>query len=160
SRNGGWGGVGVDNIFYYLNNIPFAAYWGLVGPPAEDVTARCLLVLGQLGGTVARGEFLSRGGGDIRSTQRAGGGWCGRWGLNYIYGTWSSLCALNACGVDRDSAEIRKAVRWLISIQNADGGWGEDGASYKLEYRGHEAATSTSSQTAWALLGLMACGEI
>jgi squalene-hopene/tetraprenyl-beta-curcumene cyclase len=79
--------------------------------------------------------------------------------LNYIYGTWSVLCALNACGVDRASPEIRRAVAWLVSIQNDDGGWGEDGTSYKLDYRGHEPAASTASQTAWALLGLMACGE-
>jgi squalene-hopene/tetraprenyl-beta-curcumene cyclase len=80
--------------------------------------------------------------------------------LNYIYGTWSSLCALNACGVDHASAEIRKAVDWLIAIQNPDGGWGEDGSSYRLDYRGHEPAASTASQTAWALLGLMASGKV
>ena len=80
--------------------------------------------------------------------------------MNYIYGTWSALCALNAAHVPHDAPEIRKATNWLISIQNSDGGWGEDGTSYKLDYRGHEAAPSTASQTAWALLGLMAAGEI
>ena len=79
--------------------------------------------------------------------------------MNYIYGTWSVLCALNAAGIDHGSPEIRKAVEWLLAIQNPDGGWGEDGASYKLDYRGYEAAPSTASQTAWALLGLMAIGE-
>ncbi|HME28632.1 MAG TPA: squalene--hopene cyclase [Pseudolabrys sp.] len=160
SRNGGWAAFDVDNIYDYLNNIPFADHGALIDPPTEDVTARCVSMLAQLGETLARSESLARGVAYLCSTQRPEGSWYGRWGLNYIYGTWSSLCALNACGVDRDSSEIRKAVRWLISIQNADGGWGEDGASYKLEYRGHEAATSTSSQTAWALLALMACGEI
>ena len=96
----------------------------------------------------------------LRRTQLADGSWYGRWGMNYIYGTWSVLCALNAAGVAHDAPEIRKAVDWLARIQNADGGWGEDGASYKLDYRGYEAAPSTASQTAWALLGLMAAGEV
>jgi squalene-hopene/tetraprenyl-beta-curcumene cyclase len=80
--------------------------------------------------------------------------------MNYIYGTWSALSALNAAGVDSQSPTIRRAVAWLTSIQNADGGWGEDGESYKLDYAGYEPAPSTASQTAWALLGLMAAGEI
>ena len=90
----------------------------------------------------------------IRRDQLPEGSWYGRWGMNYIYGTWSVLCALNAAGVDRDDPMVRKAVNWLVAIQNEDGGWGEDGASYKLDYKGYEAATSTASQTAWALLGL------
>jgi len=80
--------------------------------------------------------------------------------MNYIYGTWSVLCALNVVGLDRDAPEMRKAVEWLETIQNDDGGWGEDGASYKLDYRGYERARSTASQTAWALLGVMAAGEV
>ena len=80
--------------------------------------------------------------------------------MNYIYGTWSVLCALNAAGVDHAAPMMRKAVDWLLAIQNADGGWGEDGASYKLDYQGYEPAPSTASQTAWALLGLMAAGEV
>jgi squalene-hopene/tetraprenyl-beta-curcumene cyclase len=79
--------------------------------------------------------------------------------MNYIYGTWSVLCALNAAGLDHKSPEIRKAVEWLTAIQNPDGGWGEDATSYKLDYHGYESAPSTVSQTAWALLGLMAAGE-
>jgi squalene-hopene/tetraprenyl-beta-curcumene cyclase len=117
-------------------------------------------MLAQLGETPDRSESLSRGVDYLLSTQLQDGSWYGRWGLNYIYGTWSTLCALNACGIDHNSAEIRKAVNWLVSIQNPDGGWGEDGTSYKLDYRGHEPAASTSSQTAWALLGLMAVGGI
>jgi squalene-hopene/tetraprenyl-beta-curcumene cyclase len=117
-------------------------------------------MLAQLGETPDRSESLSRGVDYLLSTQLQDGSWYGRWGLNYIYGTWSTLCAFNACGLDHNSAEIRKAVNWLVSIQNLDGGWGEDGSSYKLDYRGHEPAASTSSQTAWALLGLMAVGEI
>ena len=160
SRNGGWAAFDVDNVFHYLNNIPFADHGALIDPPTEDVTARCVSMLAQLGETVDDSEALSRGVAYLRETQLADGSWYGRWGLNYIYGTWSTLCALNACGVDRSSAEIRKAVDWLVSIQNDDGGWGEYGSSYKLDYRGHEPAASTSSQTAWALLGLMAVGEI
>jgi squalene-hopene/tetraprenyl-beta-curcumene cyclase len=80
--------------------------------------------------------------------------------MNYIYGTWSVLCAFNAAGIDPATPPVQKAVHWLLSIQNEDGGWGEDGDSYKLAYRGYEPAPSTASQTAWALLGLMAAGEI
>jgi squalene-hopene/tetraprenyl-beta-curcumene cyclase len=80
--------------------------------------------------------------------------------MNFIYGTWSVLCALNVLGLDQKSPEVRRAVDWLAKIQNPDGGWGEDGTSYKLEYHGYEAAPSTASQTAWALLALMAAGAV
>jgi len=160
SGNGGWAAFDVDNTYDYLNNIPFADHGALIDPPTEDVTARCVSMLAQLGETRDNSEALARGVDYLVRTQTRDGSWYGRWGLNYIYGTWSSLCALNACGVDPQSAEIRKAVNWLIAIQNPDGGWGEDGSSYKLAYRGHEPADSTASQTAWALLGLMASGEI
>ena len=95
----------------------------------------------------------------LRRTQRPDGSWYGRWGMNYIYGTWSVLCALNAAGVRPDAPIVRKARDWLISIQNADGGWGEDGTSYRLDYRGLQPAPSTASQTAWALIGLIAAGS-
>jgi squalene-hopene/tetraprenyl-beta-curcumene cyclase len=158
SRNGGWGAFDVDNDFQYLNNIPFADHGALLDPPTEDVTGRCLSMLTQLGekqGSVVIDQAIAY----LRRTQLAEGSWYGRWGMNYIYGTWSVLCALNAAGVEPDDPMIRKAVDWLKSIQNPDGGWGEDGTSYKLDYRGYEAAPSTSSQTAWALIGLMAVGE-
>jgi squalene-hopene/tetraprenyl-beta-curcumene cyclase len=160
SRNGGWAAFDVDNTYDYLNNIPFADHGALIDPPTEDVTARCVSMLAQLGETLDQSRSLARGVEYLIGTQTKDGSWYGRWGLNYVYGTWSALCALNACGIDHGSAEIDKAVNWLISIQNPDGGWGEDGTSYKLDYRGHEAASSTSSQTAWALLGLMACGKV
>ena len=160
SHNGGWAAFDVDNVYDYLNNIPFADHGALIDPPTEDVTARCVSMLAQLGETIDQSTSLSRGVAYLLGTQTKDGSWYGRWGLNYIYGTWSTLCALNACGIDHGSSEIRKAANWLVSIQNADGGWGEDGASYKLDYRGHEPAASTSSQTAWALLGLIAAGEI
>jgi squalene-hopene/tetraprenyl-beta-curcumene cyclase len=160
SENGAWGAFDADNEFYYLNNIPFADHGALLDPPTEDVTARCLSMLAQFGETAASSKSMARGIDYLRRTQLAEGSWYGRWGMNYIYGTWSVLCALNAAGVDHGAPEMRKAAGWLISIQNDDGGWGEDGTSYKLDYRGYERAPSTASQTAWALLGLMATGDI
>ncbi len=158
SKNGAWGAFDADNEYYYLNNIPFADHGALLDPPTEDVSARCLSMLGQLGDTTS--DTVKRGVDYLRRTQLADGSWYGRWGMNYIYGTWSVLCALNAVGVDHNAPEIRKAVDWLVAIQNEDGGWGEDGSSYKLDYHGYEKAPSTASQTAWALLGLMAAGEV
>ncbi|HLZ02419.1 MAG TPA: squalene--hopene cyclase [Bradyrhizobium sp.] len=159
SDDGGWAAFDANNFEYYLNNIPFSDHGALLDPPTEDVTARCLSMLAQLGETrdnpkVAAGiEYLRR-------TQLSEGSWYGRWGMNYIYGTWSVLCALKAVGVDHQDPMIRRAVAWLESIQNEDGGWGEDAVSYRLDYRGLERAPTTASQTAWALLGLMAAGEV
>jgi squalene-hopene/tetraprenyl-beta-curcumene cyclase len=160
SANGAWGAFDADNEFYYLNNIPFADHGALLDPPTEDVTARCLSMLAQFGETAANSEAVRRAIDYLRRTQLAEGSWYGRWGMNYIYGTWSVLCALNAAGVDHAAPEMRNAANWLIAIQNDDGGWGEDGASYKLDYKGYERAPSTASQTAWALLGLMASGDV
>jgi squalene-hopene/tetraprenyl-beta-curcumene cyclase len=157
SGNGGWGAFDADNEYYYLNNIPFADHGALLDPPTEDVSARCLSMLAQLGDTES--PAVKRAIAYLRQTQRSDGSWFGRWGINYIYGTWSVLCALNAAGFHRDAPEMRKAVDWLAAIQNEDGGWGEDGSSYKLDYHGYEQAPSTASQTAWALLGFMAAGD-
>jgi squalene-hopene/tetraprenyl-beta-curcumene cyclase len=159
SRNGGWASFDIDNTHEYLNNIPFADHGALVDPPTEDVAARCLSALAQLGAK-PDDPALQRGVAYLLGEQLDDGSWYGRWGLNYIYGTWSVLCAINAAGLPHDHPAMRKAANWLISIQNEDGGWGEDGNSYKLVYMGHEKAPSTASQTAWALMGLMAAGEV
>jgi len=159
SENGGWGAFDADNVYYYLNNIPFADHGALLDPPTDDVSGRCIGMLAQLGETedhpaVHRGiEFLKR-------SQLADGSWFGRWGVNYIYGTWSALAGLNAAGLAHGHPMIRRAVHWLVEIQNKDGGWGEDCASYRLDYSGYHHAPSTASQTAWALLALMAAGEV
>ena len=158
SSNGGWGSFDVDNNKHYLDSIPFADHGALLDPPTTDVTARCVGMLAQLGysrddPSVARGiEFLIR-------EQEEDGSWYGRWGTNYVYGTWSALTALNAVGEDPASPHIRRAVQWLERRQRDDGGWGEDGATYWPDRRA-EAKASTPSQTAWAVLGLMAAGEV
>ncbi len=149
----------VDNTYYYLNNIPFSDHGALLDPPTEDVTgalradARAAWRDTGFKPGAAAGHRLS----GEHSCRTAAGMAAG--GMNYIYGTWSVLCALNAAGIGHQAPEMRKAADWLIRIQNQDGGWGEDGASYKLDYKGYETAPSTSSQTAWALLALMAAGE-
>ena len=158
SKNGGWAAFDADNTRTYLNHIPFADHGALLDPPTVDVTARCVSFLAQLGHgrdhpAIARGlAYLLR-------EQEPDGSWFGRWGTNYIYGTWSALCAFNAYGEDREAPHIRRAVAWLEARQRADDGWGEDAATY-WEDRRAECKASTPSQTAWALLGLMAAGEV
>jgi squalene-hopene/tetraprenyl-beta-curcumene cyclase len=160
SEDGGWGAFDADNTYHYLNNIPFADHGALLDPPTADLTARCVSMLAQLDEDLPTSPELSRGVAWLMHDQREDGSWFGRWGMNYIYGTWSALSALNAAGVDGEAPAVRKAVSWLQRIQNPDGGWGEDGLSYDLDYQGYEPAPSTPSQTAWALLGLMAAGEV
>ena len=160
SANGGWGAFDSDNDYDYLNYIPFADHGALLDPPTADVTARCLSMLGQLGEVPSGNPVVARGVDYLLRTQENDGSWFGRWGMNYIYGTWSVLCALNAVQRDPRSAEVQKAVAWLKTIQNKDGGWGEGGESYALDCAGYCPAPSTPSQTAWALLGLMAAGVV
>ena len=159
SKNGGWGAFDADNAYDYLNNLPFADHGALLDPPTADVSARCVSMLAQLGERrdsprmAAAIDYLRR-------EQEPEGSWFGRWGVNYIYGTWSVLCALNAAGLGAEDPMVARAAAWLAAIQNPDGGWGEDCDSYDLDRTGHVPAPSTASQTAWALLGLMAAGEV
>lgn len=159
SKNGGWGAFDADNTYSFLNNIPFSDHGALLDPPTEDVTARCISMLAQLPPDDEGRRAIADGIAYLRTTQLKDGSWYGRWGLNYIYGTWSCLCALNAAGLDSNDEMVARAAEWLLAIQNDDGGWGEDGASYKLDYQDYEPAPSTASQTAWALLALMAAGK-
>ena len=160
STNGGWGAFDVDNTSYYLNHIPFADHGALLDPPTADVSARCLSMLGQLGETVDTSEAVRRGVDYLLKEQHPEGSWFGRWGINYVYGTWSVLCAFNAVGIDPAHSAVRRAVDWLVRVQNDDGGWGEADAGYALDYVAYQPAESTASQTAWATIGLMAAGEV
>ena len=160
SSNGGWAAFDVDNDKDYLNHIPFADHGALLDPPTADLTARCVSMLAQLGEQPEINGPLQKAITFILSQQEADGSWFGRWGMNYIYGTWSALCALNALGANRADAALSRAAAWLKNIQNPDGGWGEAAESYKLDYARHTPAPSTASQTSWALLGLMAAGEV
>jgi squalene-hopene/tetraprenyl-beta-curcumene cyclase len=157
SVGGGWGAFDADNVSYHLNNIPFADHGALLDPPTDDVTARCVSLLTQLshGARSSRVEEAIK---YLEQSQLPDGSWFGRWGVNYIYGTWSVLCALNPAGLDNSHPMVRRATDWLKSIQNADGGWGEDCDSYRLDYSGYKPFKSVASQTAWAVMGLMAAG--
>ena len=157
NTDGGWGAFDIDNHYEYLNNIPFADHGALADPSTADLTGRCVEMLAMLGydksfSPIARAlKFL-------RQDQEPCGAWFGRWGVNYIYGTWAVLVGLGALGEDPHQPYLHKAVKWLKEIQNRDGGWGESCNSYSdpgLVGSGE----STASQTAWALLGLMAMGE-
>ncbi len=159
SKNGGWGAFDADNTYYYLNHIPFADHGALLDPPSADVSARCLSMLAQLGYKKDHPQVAAAVG-YLRREQEKEGCWFGRWGTNYIYGTWSVLCALNAIGVDPQDPMMRRAASWLMSKQHADGGWGEDGATYWKDKPKGECAVSTPSQTAWALIALMAAGGV
>ncbi len=158
SANGGWGAFDRDNTKHLLNKIPFADLEALIDPPTADLTGRMLELMGSFGygkehpRAVRALEFLKK-------EQDPRGPWWGRWGVNYIYGTWSVLCGLAAIGEEMGQPWIRRSAAWLKSVQNEDGGWGESCASY------HDPAlagvgTSTPSQTSWALLALMAAGDI
>jgi squalene-hopene/tetraprenyl-beta-curcumene cyclase len=159
-KNGGWAAFDADNTYYYLNNIPFADHGALLDPPTVDVAARCASFLAQLGERPDASPRLKHALDYLEREQEKDGSFWGRWGVNYIYGTWSALCAFNMAGLTLDAPVVRKAVDWLAAIQNPDGGWGESCDSYDLAYKGYQPAASRASQTAWALLGLMAAGQV
>ena len=157
-RDGGWGSFDADNDRLVLNNIPFADHGALVDPSTEDLTGRALEMLGTLGFTPTYAP-ARRGIDFLRRAQREDGSWYGRWGANHIYGTWSVLRGLRAIGEDLSRDYVRRAFGWLEAKQNPDGGWGESMASYhNPELAG--VGDSIPSQTAWALLGLFAAGQV
>jgi len=158
SSNGGWAAFDVENEYYLLENMPFADHGALLDPPTSDVTARCVSLLGQIGYGMDH-KAISKGVSFLKREQEKDGSWYGRWGTNYIYGTWSVLSALNVIGEDISAPYIRRAVNWLELRQREDGGWGEDCATY-WEHQKNTAKASMPSQTAWAVLGLMASGKI
>ncbi len=160
SSNGAWGAFDADNDYEYLNNIPFADHGALLDPPTADVTARCISMLAQLGETQDSCPAMKRAVDYLIETQEPDGSWFGRWGMNYIYGTWSVLCALNIAAINPEHAVVQRAIHFLRINQNPDGGWGEGAETYDREYKSYQQAESTASQTAWALIALMAVGEI
>ena len=154
--DGGWGAFerGIENPLW--NEIPFNDAKNMLDPSTSDVTGRCIEVLGKLGyprthPAVAGGiRFLKK-------EQEADGKWWGRWGVNYVYGTWSALGALRAVGEPSDSPSMVRGAEWLMSVQNPDGGWGESCKSY--EGAPPAVGISTASQTAWGVMGLLAAGR-
>ena len=160
SRQGGFAAFDVDNDNQYLNEVPFADHGALLDPPTSDVSARCASLLSCFQDTdpdVRRAlkrvlDFLAK-------EQEEDGSWFGRWGTNYIYGTWSVLVALEGAGVPNDVPTVRRAVKWLEGTQRPDGGWGEDNHTYHDPDNRSSRCSSTAFQTAWAILGLLAAGE-
>jgi squalene-hopene/tetraprenyl-beta-curcumene cyclase len=157
SSDGGWGAFEPENTHTYLNHIPFADHGALLDPPTADVTGRCVGFLAQIG-MESTDPVMQNALAYLKREQEADGSWFGRWGTNYIYGTWSVLCALNAAGLSGDDPCVARACDWLISVQREDGGWGEDEESYADAPHGRF-TESTPSQTAWAVLALMAGGR-
>lgn len=154
--DGGWGAYDKDNNRVVFNYIPFADHRALLDPSTSDLTGRCLEMLGMLGYDRTH-PAVAPAMAFLKKEQEQDGSWYGRWGINYVYGTWSVLAGLRAMGEDLSSPYIRRAVSWLESKQNPDGGWGESCLSYAdAAYSGK--GESTPSQTAWALMGLMSAG--
>ena len=155
--DGGWGAYDKDNRRLIFNTIPFADHGALMDPSTEDLAGRVLEALGYLGfqpDEPAAAKAL----GFVRRLQCPDGSWYGRWGVNYIYGTWSVLAGLRSIGEDMGQPYVRKAVAWIVGRQNSDGGWGESCFTYD-DPRTGGMGKSTASQTAWALLALLHAGE-
>ena len=155
-RDGGWGAFDADNTRTVATKLPFCDFGAVIDPPSADVTAHVIEMLAA--GPHSNPDVVRRGVEWLRDAQEPDGSWFGRWGANYVYGTGAAVPALVAAGIAPDDAQIRSAVMWLEHHQNADGGWGEDLRSYRdTAWRGR--GESTASQTAWALLALIAAGE-
>jgi squalene-hopene/tetraprenyl-beta-curcumene cyclase len=157
SRNGGWAAFDKDNTSRLPARLPFCDFGEVIDPPSADVTAHVVEMLGGLG-LDRRDPALVRGLRYLYAQQEKEGSWFGRWGVNHLYGVGAVLPALAAAGEDMDGLAVRRAVRWLGERQNADGGWGETCASY-VDPSARGRGESTPSQTAWALLGLIAAGR-
>jgi squalene-hopene/tetraprenyl-beta-curcumene cyclase len=156
SRSGGWGAFDADNDSRLVAKLPFCDFGEVTDPPSADVTAHMVEMLVDEPGVPA--EAVARGIAWLWANQESDGSWFGRWGVNYVYGTGAVVPALMAAGVSPDDPRVRRALAWLDEHQNEDGGWGEDVRSYTDEaWRGR--GESTASQTAWALLALVAAGE-
>ncbi len=156
-RNGGWAAFDRDNDYRLLTKIPFADFGELLDPPSVDVTGHVLEALAAQG-RVRGDAVVDRAVAYLRSEQERDGSWFGRWGCNHIYGTAAVLPALHAVGEDMSQSYVRRAVAWIIAHQNEDGGWGETCASY-MDVSARGVGKSTASQTAWALIGLLAVGD-
>ncbi|MDR2987464.1 MAG: squalene--hopene cyclase [Nocardiopsaceae bacterium] len=155
SKDGGWGAFDADNTATLVARLPFCDFGEVIDPPSADVTAHTVEALAAAG--LAASKPARRGVVWLLRNQEPDGSWFGRWGANYVYGTGAVVPALIAAGVRPDKPAIRRAVSWLISHQNSDGGWGEDLRSYEdPSWAGR--GDSTASQTAWALLALLAAG--
>ncbi|WP_345696270.1 squalene--hopene cyclase [Kitasatospora terrestris] len=157
SRNGAWGAFDADNTSPLPNKLPFCDFGEVIDPPSADVTAHMVEMLAAVGR--AGDPRCRRGITWLLRNQEADGSWFGRWGTNYIYGTMSVVPALVAAGVPTGHPAIRRSVRWLEQRQNEDGGWGEDLRSYRDPAAWSGRGESTASQTAWALMALLAAGE-
>ncbi len=157
NKDGGWAAFDRDINHEILTKVPFADHNAMLDPSCPDITARVLEALGQFGIRVGHPQ-VDRGIAFIASTQDKRGCWIGRWGVNYLYGTWQVLVGLEAAGYDMTQPMVQRAVAWLKDVQQENGGWGESCQSYddpSLAGQG----TVTASQTAWALAGLIAAGE-
>ncbi|GAY11560.1 squalene--hopene cyclase [Pseudonocardia sp. N23] len=156
SRDGGWGAFDADNTRVLVTKLPFCDFGAVIDPPSADVTAHVVEMMAAEG--LAATEECRRGVDWLLAAQERDGSWFGRWGANHVYGTGGVVPALVAAGIDADAPPVRRAVGWLERHQNDDGGWGEDLRSYEdPSWIGRGA--STPSQTAWALLALLAAGE-
>ncbi len=157
SKNGGWAAFDKNNNKKYLTKIPFSDFGETLDPPSVDVTAHILEMYGKLGYTKDNDD-VKRGLEYVLREQEENGSWFGRWGVNYIYGVGAVLPALEALGEDMSQNHVRRAIDWIINHQNEDGGWGESCGSY-VDPNLHGVGPSTASQTAWALLALVAAKE-
>jgi squalene-hopene/tetraprenyl-beta-curcumene cyclase len=157
NRDGGWGAFDKDNDSQFLCRVPFADHNAMIDPSTPDLTARVLEALALWGARLEE-PHVQRAVAYLRRTQERDGSWFGRWGVNYVYGTWQTLVGLAAIGLPPDDPAVKRAANWLLACQQACGGWGESADSYERpELRGR--GPCTPSQTAWALLGLLAVGQ-